>query len=261
MFVNLACGPVYVESDSWLNLDFSPAGPGVRQADLLGRLPVADGAADAVYCSHFLEHVPLASVPAFLSECRRILRSGGTLRLVLPDLEEMCREYLTLRDSGEHSKADFLVLEMVDQCVRREPGGRLGSYYRELLSRPDREPMMDFVRRRNGETFSVPAAASSGSRSAIAARLQWLYVRVLIALLPRAFREQNVTLAATGERHTWIWDFHQLATQLRLAGFAQVERKRFDSTGIAGLPLDVLDIGAGAQPRKGAESMYVEAIK
>lgn len=260
LFVNLACGSTYVDEAGWLNLDFTPASSKVRKANLLGRLPVADGTADAVYCSHFLEHIPRQRVLSFLRECRRILRPGGTLRLVLPDLEEMCRTYLDLRVRGEHAKADFLVLQIVDQCVRQVPGGRLGSFYRELANRPEGQSMMAFVRQRNGETFDAPAAGPRRGWSAIVGRLQNAYVRLLVALLPDAFREQNVSMASTGERHMWLWDFHQLAEELRLAGFAQVRRERFDSTGIAEFPLHLLDIDAGAQPRKGMESMFVEAL-
>jgi predicted SAM-dependent methyltransferase len=80
-------------------------------------LPLKREIADLVYSSHFLEHIPYSKVTDFLYEILRILKPGG-VRLVLPDLENMANSYVNLRKLGNHQKADFLVLEMIDQCVR-----------------------------------------------------------------------------------------------------------------------------------------------
>lgn len=163
MRVNLGCGPVYVDSADWLNLDFVTNSKSVLQANLLEKLPVDEGSAKLVYSSHFLEHIPKPQVMHFLAECLRVLKPGGVLRLVLPDLEEMARSYLMFRDAGEHKKADFLVVEMVDQCVRRESGGELGKLYRHLRGSDgsaSRTELIDFVRVRTGEQLT-PLEASS----------------------------------------------------------------------------------------------------
>lgn len=150
--VNLGCGPVFVDSPVWINLDFRAPSPAVRQANLLGRLPLKSDTAQLVYASHFLEHIPKPEVDTFLRECLRVLQPGGVLRLVLPDLEEMARSHLTLRSAGEHERADFLVLEMIDQCVRRDTGGELGRLYRRLRdASANRSEMGDFIRERTGE--------------------------------------------------------------------------------------------------------------
>ena len=157
-YINLACGPVFIDSPVWANFDFVAAS-GVQQADLLGRLPLADNSAQLVYSSHFLEHIPKPQVENFLRECLRVLKPGGLIRLVLPDLENMARTYLQLRDDGKHEKATFLVLEMIDQCVRRQSGGELGKYYRTLQEQAkehvsasgDNTVMIDFIRHRTGE--------------------------------------------------------------------------------------------------------------
>ena len=152
MNVNLACGSVYVTGTSWLNLDYASSSPAVQRANLLGRLPLADATADLVYSSHFLEHIPREHVAPFLQECYRILKPGGVMRLVVPDLENLCRTYLHHRDQGEHDKADFVVLELLDQCVRRQSGGELGRYYRSLKAHSESNTnSMVFVRDRTGE--------------------------------------------------------------------------------------------------------------
>ena len=162
--VNLGCGPVFIDSPDWINLDFSPASSAVRKANLLDTLPLADESASLVYSSHFLEHVPRDLVPGLLRDWSRVLQPGGIVRLVVPDLENMAREYLSMRESGAHEKADFVVLEIIDQCVRRESGGELGRLYRQLASQEANSaaPMIEYIRQRTGEDLRSPAAAGGG---------------------------------------------------------------------------------------------------
>ena len=273
--VNLACGDVYLDSNDWLNLDFVVSGPGVKRVNLLERLPVGDMEADLVYSSHFIEHVPRGRVRAFLSECHRILAPGGVLRLVTPDLENLCRTYLHHRDCGEHSEANFVVLEMVDQCVRSEPGGELGRYYWTLRSNPESSKAeIAFVRDRTGEDLVKGNAATQASRPPVhlgggitrtinrfRRRVEREWVRTVIRLLPKAYREQNVSMATLGERHHWLWDFEQLRSALREVGFEIVERHSATSSMFPGFPARELDLHPDGTPRKGQESMYVEARK
>ena len=265
--VNLGCGPVFVDSPKWLNLDFAPSSPAVRQANLLDRLPLADESAFLVYSSHFLEHVPRALVPGLLRECLRVLQPGGVLRLVVPDLENMAREYLAMRDAGSHDKADFVVLEMIDQCVRRESGGELGLFYRQMMAQAgdSTTPMIDYIRARTGEDLHAGAVAGWGNLRrvsvALRRRIERAWIRLCLLALPAAFRAQNISLAAVGERHHWLWDFHQLKSALEAVGFTSVEYRTSDSSAIADFPFYPLDIDSDGRPRKGKESMYIEAIK
>lgn len=262
--INLACGTVFIDSLDWLNLDFAPVASAVRKANLLGRMPVADGAAGLVYSSHFLEHVPRELVPGLLRECWRVLQPGGVVRLVMPDLENLAREYLARRDAGEHEKADFVVLELIDQCVRRESGGELGRFYRALAARTDEGALSltAYVRERTGEDVRVGLGGGGRWRwGAIRGRLERAWIRLCLRALPAAFRMQNVSLAAVGERHHWLWDFHQLRCELEAAGFVEVRRRTADSSAVADFPFHPLDVDAEGRPRKGAESMYVEARK
>lgn len=70
----------------------------VRYLDLTRPLPFEDASADAIYASHVLEHLYHADALRLLQECRRVLKVGGVLRLVLPDLEHMIQAYAASRD-------------------------------------------------------------------------------------------------------------------------------------------------------------------
>lgn len=73
----------------------------IVRIDLTKRLPVEDGSVDAVYSSHFFEHIYISEAETILRECHRVLRPGGVLRLALPDGEAWARELLENGDDPE----------------------------------------------------------------------------------------------------------------------------------------------------------------
>ena len=265
--VNLGCGDTYVEG--WLNLDYSSNSPAVKRVDLLTGLPVADNAADVVYSSHFIEHIPRELVVGFLRECFRITKTGGRLRLVFPDWEELCATYLALRRKGEHERADFLILEMIDQLVRRSTEGELGDYYARLqFTQPRSSEMIEFVKERTGyDVLATRSASPAGWKQVLSdpktliRKLERIYVKGLIALLPSAFRNQNVAFADVGAKHAWMYDFHSVKELLLQVGFSDVCRLSAATSRIPDFPIDALDLNPDGTPRKGIESIFMEAVK
>jgi predicted SAM-dependent methyltransferase len=67
---------------------------GVVHANVVKRIPAENESADFVYSSHMIEHLSRWEALSFVRECRRVLRRGGVLRLVTPDLEVMVNDYL-----------------------------------------------------------------------------------------------------------------------------------------------------------------------
>jgi predicted SAM-dependent methyltransferase len=63
-------------------------------ADLRRPLPFADGCADFVFTSHLLEHLTHAEALRLLGEVCRILKPGGVVRVVVPDLRHFVEAYL-----------------------------------------------------------------------------------------------------------------------------------------------------------------------
>jgi len=118
--VNLGCGVTV--ATGWINIDNSPNArlsryPWLRWAlwklkvistehyevawprdllirDLRAHLPFQDGTIDYVYSSHVLEHLSCSKARSLVSEVYRILRPGGLVRFVVPDLRWGIQRYL-----------------------------------------------------------------------------------------------------------------------------------------------------------------------
>jgi len=140
MKVNLGCGPKAVKG--WVNLDKTwkvyltrfpflkiplrflsamglvnrlnsdeeiPAELGVKRHDVAKGLPFKDNEADYIYSSHMLEHLSRSKADFVLKECYRVLKSGGVLRLVVPDLYLLIEEYIKGKQTGEATSADRFI--------------------------------------------------------------------------------------------------------------------------------------------------------
>lgn len=76
----------------------------IRYGDVIRGLPVAAGAARAVYCSHVLEHLALQDLRITLRNTYRYLQPGGVFRFVLPDLEWLAKSYAASEDPEAASR-------------------------------------------------------------------------------------------------------------------------------------------------------------
>jgi hypothetical protein len=112
-YVQFGCGMCAPET--WLNFDagpafwlqsrlpflrpllikkgFPPYPKNIQYGDVIKGLPVSPQSAEAVYCSHVLEHMTLDEFRLTLRNVFSYLRPGGTFRMVLPDLEQLINAY------------------------------------------------------------------------------------------------------------------------------------------------------------------------
>ena len=102
--------------------------------DVRKPLPFSSNSAEAIYSSHLLEHLYFEEAQNLAQECFRVLASGGTVRIVVPDLRAIVREYLGEEPIGESSKT-IGVLQPADRFNQR------------LLMRPPTPPDGNFLYR------------------------------------------------------------------------------------------------------------------
>ncbi len=92
LLVNLGAGKH--GKPGWINVDIKKE-PGINCLyDCRKSLPFPDNSVKGIFCEHFLEHIDYTEeIPYFLTECHRVLKSGGIIRIIIPDLEKYLRAY------------------------------------------------------------------------------------------------------------------------------------------------------------------------
>lgn len=81
--LHIGCGANHL--DGWLNTELCPHGREIF-LDATRTFPLQSGVFAFVYSEHMIEHIPYAQARAMVSECFRVLRPGGVIRLVTPNL-------------------------------------------------------------------------------------------------------------------------------------------------------------------------------
>jgi len=66
----------------------------IKYGDIVNGLNVSKNTYDGIYCSHVLEHLSYFDLKKALHNTYEYLKPGGIFRMVLPDLEILCREYV-----------------------------------------------------------------------------------------------------------------------------------------------------------------------
>ncbi len=271
--LNVGCGRTY--HPAWVNIDVEPASADVLRFDVSAGLPFPDATFEACYCSHMLEHLRRSEAARVVSEMHRVLRPGGKIRVVVPDLETLAQEYLRLlnalqgKDGAREADYDWILLEMYDQAVRDRSGGDAARFLADpgLSNR-------EFVLARIG---AEAEHAWQASRSPAAIRLwdrartrglRWLIdnirVRFAAALLG-LFAGRSASSAylegvfrRSGEVHRWMYDAFSLGRVLHRAGFVNVRRCSAFESGIAGFSSYALDVDEKGRVRK-PDSLFMEA--
>jgi predicted SAM-dependent methyltransferase len=266
VLVNLGCGNTFIKSKEWRNFDFLPFDKSITKIRLSEPLPLKDKSVDLVYLSHVLEHIPFFDSERLLSECHRVLRPQGTIRIVVPEFIEMLSTYITLINAGELDSAKFVKVEIIDQCVRQVSGGQLKNWYER--ARNDFS-LAQFIRERNGHV--TPLVKSSNMQSvhrypnfSVPKVVRWAqrrYFLTLSRLMPSSYRYSLVSEAHIGELHKWIYDYYELQEMLAKLGFTDIEKMSASASKFCGFPLVPLDMDSNGHIKKGNESMFVEAIR
>lgn len=93
MPINLNLGCWHRNIPGFVNIDLCDM-PHIHHKTSIDKLPMfEDGTVDLIYSSHSLEYFDRVEVQAVLGEWRRVLKPGGTLRLAVPDFENLVKVY------------------------------------------------------------------------------------------------------------------------------------------------------------------------
>ena len=207
-----------------------------------------------------------------------MLTPGGVLRIAVPDLERIVRDYLAEFEAalrGEptaEANYDWLMLELLDQFARAKSGGAMAEALRN-----DSLPNKSFVQRRIGSSLfkAVNPSAQMASTNPIRARLQRI-VRAGGRILTNShyrrdwffrlfFRNEYPLLQLgrfreAGEVHRWMYDRFSLARLLQEFGLVDILVRTANDSYIPNWPsyqLDVEEDGTIVKP----DSLFMEGRK
>lgn len=271
--LNLGCGRHF--HWQWTNVDFVSHTPEVRQCDLRQGLEEEDDFYDVVYHSHVLEHFSPNQGKAFLAECFRVLKPGGTLRIAVPDLEQIARLYLKYLEQGWSGQEqalpryDWMKLELLDQMTRHQSGGAMGPFMVDAAG-----DVAQFIDQRLGRELEYakqgptdsnesdsPDSAQTSQAGAKESWRNWVARKTICWLLGKSTWErfQIGQFRDSGEVHRWMYDRLSLRRLCEELGFTDfVVRSAWESyfPGFASYQLD----GAQGKVRK-PDSLFVECRK
>lgn len=83
--LSLSSGAFYIEG--WFCTDIAAREENnIFYCDMRHDFPFEDECFDFIFCEHGIEHIEFEEALLCLSECRRVLKNGGVLRLTTPAL-------------------------------------------------------------------------------------------------------------------------------------------------------------------------------
>lgn len=132
--LNLGCGPY--TPNGWLNVDYAIGAKlakvpflskiGITKLkwdnnilihNLLKPFPWDDNSIDIIYSSHTLEHFSKTDGLKFLSECHRVLKQNGTIRIVVPDIKPIIDKYISDDISADDILEELLSLYPSEKSI------------------------------------------------------------------------------------------------------------------------------------------------
>jgi SAM-dependent methyltransferase len=156
-------------------------------------LPFPSNSVDVVYHSHLLEHLDKDVARKFLLEVKRVLKPDGIQRIVVPDLEKSCRDYLSHilvseNDMNEANMHDSYISVIIEQSVRKES---FGTSKQKPLRRFIENTFLGDARRR-GETH------------------QWIYDRISLSSFLKSLGYKSPQIQSYNKSQIIDWDQYGL---------------------------------------------------
>lgn len=259
--VNIGCGHNY--HPDWINLDLYKS-PFVKYHNIKNKLPFLNNSVDVIYHSHVLEHLDKMEAKKFIKNCYEVLKSGGIMRVAIPDLEKICVEYLNNLNRGfdSNNETDIMnykwnKIEIFDQIIRKKMGGEMF----ETIKSGDFNA--DYVIYRNGEeaenliSFANNRYLNTGFKNKIINFIKDSnFISKFISFFIKKINPQK-----SGEAHKWMYDRLDLKILLERVGFKDYQIVKYNESKISDWNLYALDKAHnGDYPRK-PDSLFVEVIK
>ena len=239
--LNIGCGQRFCPD--WTNIDYVGR-DGVLAHDLLKGLPFPDESFDVVYHSHVLEHISKPDAVSFIRECYRVLKPNGTLRVVIPDLELLVRNYLgkleevRLGSEKEYVNYEWTVIHLLDQLVRANSGGEMARFLSErndldleFIIDTCGDEVAEIARESRAKKIKTPLKNNGSATTKKKSRIKGI-IRQTLKVICNKYKkvqcsdedefDKQVAFRRTGEVHQWMYDEISLKKLLLDCGFINI---------------------------------------
>lgn len=233
--LNVGCGRTF--HSAWINIDIDSNSPDVLSHDVRKSLPFSDNYFDVCYTSHLIEHLYQEEARKLLAECLRVLKPKGIVRVVVPDLEAIVRNYIYSLEQVEaglkeaEPNYDWMMIELYDQTVRSFGGGELKRYLsqsdiknKEFIISRIGCAAEEFWSNRNQKKY-IEKLGSLKKIVGRVSKLRFLLAKICVTVIAGqqakiAFEEGM--FRKSGEIHYWMYDRFSLRRMLQQTGFVDV---------------------------------------
>jgi len=109
--LNVGASPIWT-SNGWYILDHKKTS---QKNSILGdasKIDLDDNSVSIIFCSHVVEHIPQIRIEDVFKEFNRVLKPGGVLRILTPDMEKILKAYASDDD------------EFFDMALQEDPNLR-----------------------------------------------------------------------------------------------------------------------------------------
>ena len=255
--LNIGCGGTF--HLDWINIDVDPLDPSIQKHNFFDGLPFSDHTFDGVYHAHVLEHSPLRHAKNFMSECYRVLKPGGIIRVAIPDLEQIARLYLHFLENAlkgdNHSQINYewIMLELCDQMTRNQSGGEMFKYWHQRIV-----PAKDFIIDRCGSYAENMLTYIQNNFDSFS-DIEDSYYHAVHNKSDKHLLKLAV-FRMSGEAHMWMYDRFSLQCLMEEIGFIHIQLCKADQSNIPNFTSYHLDIDENGKIRK-PDAIYMEASK
>jgi hypothetical protein len=225
-----------------------------------------------------LEHFQSDEASYFIKDIKRVLKDDGILRIVVPDLEQIARLYLSLLEECKTKptqetidKYYWILMEMFDQVSRNKAGGNMIEWWQKnpipakdfILTRLGAEFENFLFEKESSKSISIPRPnifIKNSIKHSIISKIRSFLKKNKISNESISQEQQIGRFRLSGEVHYKMYDSFSLKKLLEDFQFREIRICDASESRIFQFLSYQLDIDEQGRIRK-PDSIFVEAIK
>ena len=115
--------------EGWLNTDIALIS-GVMHMDATRPFPIEDETFQYIFSEHMIEHIPYEHFVTMLCECRRVMRTGGVIRITTPDLNALAGLLSSPRSQRQERYIAFFSKHFLSKNHPHTPAAMINAFFK-----------------------------------------------------------------------------------------------------------------------------------